>query len=157
MVEGLSVKHRALAWVINRIVGLTNKRVDVAALQKAHGAVEGRVTRLRITDLDVNYHFVVKDGKLDFVVKPGVVAGEIETTSDTILCIATGKREVMNPATRARFMKEYTPIDAINYGDLKIRGEAVTNDALLFARAIYTEVAPRLRADLQLPEKQAEN
>lgn len=146
--DSFDLKQKAVGWIIKRVLTLTNRRVDIRQLQDRHGAHEAKIVRMTLKDLGQDWHFRVKDGSLDLLTGPQKANGGFEATSDSLIALATGRRQMMNPGTGERFWHEYTPIDAITHGDLRVWGDAATNDALLFAKAIYTDVYPKLKEEL---------
>lgn len=142
-------KERAVNFVLNRVQDVANKQVNIEELQERHNAKQERVGALHLTDVDKTYHFRIKDGELEYLTKPDTVDGGVETDTDTIIALAKGERTIMDPATGEERQEEYTPIDAVRLGDLHLWGEAVTNDILLFGRALHESVYPRIQSDLQ--------
>lgn len=143
------LKERAVNFVLTRVQSYANRNVDIEDLQERHNAVRERVGRIELRDLDRIYHFRVKDGELEFLNNPQKVDGGVRTDSDTLICLARGERNVMDPATGEERTEEYTPIDAMTRGDLQPYGDAVTNDVLLFAKALYEDVYPDVKNEIR--------
>lgn len=144
-----SMKERTVTWLVNRAIGLANRRVNIRALQARHKAYDARVLEMRVTDLARRWCFRVKEGALEYLADSKEIAGGFEVNSDVLLWLALGKRRHMDPATGAYFEEEYTPLQAITHGDIRIWGDAATNDMLLFVKAIHAEVYPTLQEELQ--------
>lgn len=154
MVE-VGAKEKVLSWIINRLLASSNRRLDIADLQRRHGATAEKITRLEVTDLHRVWQFRVRGGRLEMVTDAAQADGGLRTDSDALLAIALGRRRMTDPAHPERVWSvPYTPLTALQMGDLEVWGDAASNDALLFARAVYREVYPQLRADLQ-PEPSA--
>lgn len=149
---GRSLKERAITGILNTIVSITNRKLNVGELQERHSAHSGRLMRVNVRDIQKAFHFRVADGRLEFVDDPGKsgieVVGGIDIGSDAVIGLALGRKRYMNPATGETFDQAYTPMDAIANGHVSYWGEAASNDLLLFARAVYSEVFPRVREEL---------
>lgn len=137
-----------MAWMINRVLASSNRALDIRQLQQQHGAYGEKVTRLEVTDLKRAWAFRVREGKLELVPESEEAVGGFRTRSDVLIGIALGKRQMRHPGTGEVFEVGYTPLDALRYGDLEVWGDAASNDALLFARAVYRDCYPALRRDL---------
>lgn len=144
-----TLREKAVSFVINQVISHTNRQVDIRELQRRHKATEGRVTKMTITDISRSWHFRVADGRLEYLDNPGPVDGGFELSSDTLIALAMRRQKVMDPATGAMYDAPFTPLDALTRGSVRIWGEAAMNDMLLFARAIYSEVAGVLSKDLR--------
>ena len=139
------VKHKVVSWLINQILNVANRQVNIRELQQKYNAQEGRVLQMKIVDINRTWYFRVMEGRIDVLANPKDIAGGFETNSDTVICLATGKRKRMHPGTREVVLQDYTPFDALTHGDIRIWGEAATNDALLFAKAMRDQVYPTVK------------
>lgn len=135
-------------WIVGRIVKYSNSKLDIGYLQRQYRATKGRIGKIVLEDMGKAWNFQVKDGRLRLLEAPDDVDGGFITTSDVVIALARGTAKVMNPATGELTKEEYTPVDALTRGDLRIWGDAATQDALLFAQAIYKDVYPEIRQEL---------
>lgn len=142
-------KHKIVSWLINQVITVANKRLNIRELQNKYNAKEGRVLQMHIVDIGKKWYFRVMDGKIEILSSPSDIAGGFETNSDTIICLTSGRRKVMHPGTRKLTYQDYTPFDAMQHGDIRIWGEAATNDALLFGQALQKYVYPEIKGELQ--------
>lgn len=142
-------KHRVVSWLINQVLNVANRRLNIRELQNKYNAKEGRVLQMHIVDIQKKWYFRVMDGKLELLGNPSDIAGGFETNSDTIICLTSGRRKRMHPGTRKYEYQDYTPFDAMQHGDIRIWGDAATNDALLFGQALQKYVYPEIRGELQ--------
>jgi len=148
---GPSFKERLINGLIKLVIGRVNKDVNVADLQRQHNAYQAKVVKITVTDLaggSKSWDFRVRDGKVEYLTTPKAVDGGVLIKSDAFIALVRGKRKWTNPATGESKEMDYTPIDAVHYGEASYWGAAATNDVLLLARSIYKEVFPAVREDL---------
>jgi len=157
--EGIrqGLKERAATWIINRVAGLANSKVDIARLQAIHNANEGRISRMTLTDINKSFYFRVKDGKLQLLSGAEKLDGGFDLTVDTLVSMASGKQKRMDPGTGKIFSVEFTPIDAVTQGLVRIWGEAASNDLLLFAKAVYGSIWGQLKTEINATATAAAN
>lgn len=146
-----TLKTKAITWIINRIVDVSNRRVNIRDLQKKYKAEEGRILEMHVRDLRKKYYLRVMNGRIEYMdkINPDDLAGGFETSSDSLINLARGVRQRMNPATDEIYEESYTPFDAITHGDIRFWGDAASNDALLFAKAVSEDVYPQLQKELK--------
>jgi len=144
-----STKMRVATWLFNRILTVANRRVNIRKLQDTYNANEARILEVDLTDLGRKFHFRVNTGRLEMLadVKEKIVGG-MKTNSDTLMALALGQRKRMNPATGEVSAERYTPFDALTHGDIHIWGDAASNEALLFAKAVQEHIYPQIQAEL---------
>lgn len=153
---GPGLKARLTAWIVNRALDLANRKANLAEVQKRHNAFQGRVCQMRVTDLNQVWHFRLGDGRLEYIRAPGKVHGGFELSSDVIIGLVLGKRLYADPSDPKRTWEAaYTPLDAVNYGEVRIWGDAVSNDMLLLSRHIYREIYEPLKDELAMPLESA--
>jgi hypothetical protein len=150
-----SLKERAATWIINTVINMTNRKVNVAELQKKFKADQGRVSQMMITDIGKAWYFRVFNGKIEFMTNPPHVDGGFQMTTDTLMSISRGKQRRMDPATGRLFDIDFNPVDAVTQGLVTVWGEAASNDLLLFARATLEYAYPAIKQELNQVINQA--
>ena len=136
---------RAFDSIVNSIVSLTNKNLDIAQLQEKYRATKGKIIQGRLTDVNRVFYLQMKDGRIHRLKNPGHIDGYFETTIPTMINIFRGRIKAVHPGTMQECMIDYTPLDAIRFGDAKVWGDASSTDILLGATAVYKEIYPKLR------------
>lgn len=141
VVNGIKdIGRRVVIKVAVRIMKHVNKEVDVGDLEAKYGQKVKKVIRIYVRDKDVSLTFRVQDGKLKYVKKPKNVDAEGVINSNTFLCLVSGKKKVMNPATGETEYKDYGPYEAYMNGDIQIYGENVTADYYLLFKYIWDKI-----------------
>ena len=146
--NGSSKKQLIVNQIVNKVISLINKDVDIEGFQEKFNANRGKVIQGRLVDIDRTFHLQVTDGKIRRLKNPEKVDGFFETDCVTLISLFKGKIKVVNPSTMEEKSVEYTPLDAVRYGDIRLGGDASSNDLLLFATAVYKEAYPQVRSAL---------
>jgi putative sterol carrier protein len=134
--------------IVNRIISITNRDIDIAELQMKYKATKGKIIQGRLTDVDKVFYIQIHNGSVNRLKEPKNIDGWFETDTSTMINIFMGKIKVMNPATGEEGHIPYDPIAAVRYGDIRVHGDASSADLLLFANHVYKDVYPQMRESL---------
>lgn len=146
--NGKSLKVRVLGKVVNRVISIVNRDIDIAELQDKYKATQGKIIEGRLTDVNRKFYLQVMDGAIRRLKDPDRIDGWFEADTSTMINIFRGKIKMMNPATGEERFEPYDPIAAVRYGDIRVHGEATSADLILFANHIYGDVYPQMRKSL---------
>lgn len=150
-----TAKKRFVKTALDRIVGLTNRAVDIDELQAEYDADRERVGEMRIRDLGISVFFQVAGGRLR-VLRDADADGGFDLDSSAAYRLIRGRKEAMDPATGETYFAEYGPLDAVAQGDVRVWGEGVSTDILLLGthvlQRVEDDVREEMRAEGLLPE-----
>ncbi|MCK5612427.1 hypothetical protein KAR91_61715 [Candidatus Pacearchaeota archaeon] len=146
--NGQALKARVMNKIMNSVLKIMNKDIDIGELQDKYKATRGKIIEGRFTDIDRKFYLQVMDGSVKRLKNPERIDGWFEADTSTMINIFRGKIKMMNPATGEERFEPYDPIAAVRYGDIRVHGEASSADLLLFANHIYTDVYPQMRKSL---------
>lgn len=128
---------------------------DIKAMQEKYGAHQEKNIKVIMPDIKRSVVFRVENGSVGYMWKGSdEFEAEIEAYmhTDTLLNLLAGRLKVLDHMTKEMKYKPYRFFDAIRYGDVKVYGEAASNDAQLAMR-VFDDGLQEMQAEL-FPEIQ---
>lgn len=148
-IKNVKVLFSKAKKIIIMVFKMANKDLDIYELQRKFKADKEKTVEIYIRDAGYRQCFRLSGGKVVFVENPKKVDGTMETDTKTLLEIFSGEAIVKDTKTGKRKRINWTPMDAYRFGQIKITGEASTNDAWLFFNEVYEQLYPQLQKEFK--------